>query len=31
MTLIGAMSIRGVVAKKAIKGSMKGKDKKRVN
>ena len=26
MTLIGAMSIRGVVAKKAIIGSMKGKD-----
>ena len=26
MTLIGAMSIPGVVAKKAQKGSMKGKD-----
>lgn len=26
MTLIGAMSMRGVVAKKAIQGSMKGKD-----
>ena len=26
MTLIGAISIKGVVAKKAIKGSMKGKD-----
>ena len=26
MTLIGAISIEGVVAKKAIKGSMKGKE-----
>ena len=26
MTLIGAISIEGVVAKKAIQGSMKGKD-----
>ena len=26
MTLIGAISIEGVVAKKAIEGSMKGKD-----